>query len=228
MATILVVEDDEHTRILTKARLKSRYDVLVAENGEEALEIFYENKIDLIVADVMMPKMDGFHLVRQLRKEKESVPVILLTAKSAFEDKREGFQMGTDDYLTKPVNYEELIWRIQSLLRRANIHSEQMIRQDGLTLEEKKLTITRDASGESVELSPKEFALLYKMALAPGQIFTKDQLMTDIWGYDSDSEESTIKTHINRLRSKLMDFPELEVVTVRGLGYKFLWKSKSK
>ena len=220
MATILIVEDDKSTRILTLARLRPHYTCLTACDGEEAIDIFYKQHVDLILADVMMPNMDGYELVRTLREYKHDVPVILLTAKAAFEDKREGFSSGIDDYLTKPVNYEELLWHIEALLRRAGIHAEQKIEIGDVTVDASAYSIERKEDGHSAALPKKEFELLFKLLSSPGQIFTKEQLLEDIWGYETESDDSTIKTHINRLRSKLKEFHEFEIVTVRGLGYK--------
>ena len=218
MATILVVEDDKHIRLLTTARLKPHYTVLTACDGEEALDVFYKQHVDLIVADIMMPNMDGYELVKCLREYKQNVPVIFLTAKSAFEDKRKGFSSGIDDYMTKPVNYEELLWRIEALLRRANINADQKITVGAVTADSTSYTVSR--GNERYELPKKEFELLYKLLSYPNMIFTKDQLLEDIWGMETDTNDSTIKTHINRLRNRFKGWDEFEIVTVRGLGYK--------
>lgn len=234
MATILVVEDDKNTRLLTTARLKPHYDVVTACDGEEALDLFYKQHIDLIVADIMMPNMDGYELVRTLREYRQEVPVIMLTAKQTFEAKKEGFLTGTDDYMTKPVNYEELLWRIEALLRRAKINTDRRITIGSVTVNADNYTVIRascaDAppaatgaacsAAERLALPKKEFELLYKLLSYPDVIFTKDQLLEDIWGYDTDSDENTIKTHISRLRSKFDGWKEFEIVTIRGLGYK--------
>ena len=219
MATILVVEDDKSTRILTRARLKPYYNVILASDGLEALDKFYENPVDLVLADVMMPNMDGFELVRSLREYNHNVPVILLTAKTSFEDKREGFSTGIDDYMTKPVNYEELLWRIEALLRRAGINSTRKITISDVTLDEQALTVTR-GSQPPITLPKKEFELLYKLLSYPGQIFTRDQLLESIWGLDTETNDSTVKTHINRLRNRFGDWTEFQIITIRGLGYK--------
>lgn len=230
MATILVVEDDKNTRLLTTARLKPHYDVVSACDGEEALDIFYSQHIDLIVADIMMPNMDGYELVRTLREYKQDVPVIMLTAKQTFEDKKQGFSTGTDDYMTKPVNYEELLWRIEALLRRAKINTDRKITLGPVTVNAENYTVSRSCSGsctddsasaaEQISLPKKEFELLYQLLSYPDMIFTKDQLLSDIWGYDTDSDDNTIKTHISRLRSKFDGWNEFTIVTIRGLGYK--------
>ena len=217
MANILVVEDDKNTRILTKARLKPLYNVVEACNGEEAIDIFYGQHIDLVVADVMMPVMDGYELVRCLRKYKQNVPIILLTAKVEFEDKKIGFSTGIDDYLTKPVNYEELLWRIEALLRRSNINADQKITIGDVIVDATNYSVNR--SDQSIQLPKKEFELLFKLLSYPNIIFTKDQLLEEIWGLDTETDDSTIKTHISRLRNKFLDWNEFQIVTIRGLGY---------
>ena len=229
MATILVVEDDKHTRMLTVARLKPHYMVLEAEDGEKALDIFYNQHVDLIVADIMMPNMDGYELVRTLRAYKQDVPVIMLTAKQTFDDKKTGFATGIDDYMTKPVNYEELLWRMEALLRRAKIYAEKKIEIGSVTLSEASYTVQRKNEGgqiEQVQLPKKEFELLYKLLSYPNQIFTKEQLLEEIWGYDSDSDDTTVKTHISRIRNRFAEWQEFSIVTIRGLGYKAEYKKE--
>ena len=218
MSTILVVEDDRNTRLLTVARLKSYFDVKSASDGLAALDILYQNKIDLIVADVMMPHMDGYSLLRTLREENNDIPILLLTAKQSFEDKREGFKSGTDDYMTKPVNYEELMWRIDALLRRAQIATEKKIVIGSIIIDSTSYTIS--FNDQVIELPKKEFELLFKLLSYPNIIFTKQQLIEEIWGFDTESSEDTLKTHISRLRSKLKECEEFEIVTIKGLGYK--------
>lgn len=218
MVTILVVEDNEHTRLLTEARLKKYYDVVVAENGSEALNIFYERSIDLIVSDIMMPEMDGYELVRHLRDNKENVPVIFLTAKSTFEDKKEGFDLGIDDYITKPIDYEELLLRIKALLRRANIQDKMKIIIGKFIMDENDYSIIYN--NKYIELTKKEFELLFKLLSYPNHVMTKMQLLESVWGYESNSSEDTIKTHINKIRNKLGDIKEFEILSVKGLGYK--------
>ena len=218
MSTILVVEDDRNTRLLTVARLKSYFDVKSASDGLAALDILYQNKIDLIVADVMMPHMDGYSLLRTLREENNDIPILLLTAKQSFEDKREGFKSGTDDYMTKPVNYEELMWRIDALLRRAQIATEKKIVIGSIIIDSTSYTIS--FNDQVIELPKKEFELLFKLLSYPNIIFTKQQLIEEIWGFDTESSEDTLKTHISRLRSKLKECNEFEIVTIKGLGYK--------
>ena len=218
MATILIVEDNKNTQLLTAARLKTHFNILTADDGLEALDIIYDKHIDLVVADIMMPNMDGYELLKRLRGENYTMPVLLLTAKQSFEDKREGFDSGSDDYMTKPVNYDELLLRINALLRRAGIASERKITVGTVTVDSAAYTVKSDAV--SLELPKKEFEILYKLLSYPGMIFTKNQLLNEVWGYDSDSTEDTVKTHISRLRNKLQGFSDFEVVTVKGLGYK--------
>jgi DNA-binding response OmpR family regulator len=224
MTTILVVEDDRNTRLLTVARLKPYFEVFSSSNGLEALDILYAKHIDLIVADIMMPDMDGYELLKTLRQDKNNLPVLLLTAKQAFEDKREGFSLGTDDYMTKPVNYEELMWRINALLRRSRIAAEKRIVVGSIIVD--SLTYTVVTHGQTIELPKKEFELLFKLLSYPNVIFTRRQLLDEIWGIDSESGEDTIKTHINKLRNKFKDVNEFEIVTIKGLGYKAEIKEK--
>lgn len=218
MATILIAEDDRNIQLLVAARLKSQYAVVCADDGLEALNIIESQKIDLLIADIMMPKMDGFRLVQTIRENGFTLPVLMLTAKQSFDDKKTGFSSGTDDYMTKPVNYEELQWRIEALLRRARIASDNKIVIGSVTLSLSTYTVAK--GDQTTELPKKEFDLLYKLLSYPGQIFTKNQLLDEIWGYDSESGEDTVKTHISRLRNKFQDIDEFQIITVKGLGYK--------
>ena len=218
MVTIMIVEDNEHTRLLTEARLRKFYNVVVCENGKKAFDVFYERQIDLIVADIMMPEMDGYELVKALRDDKQEVPVIFLTAKSTFEDKRKGFDLGVDDYVTKPIDYEELLLRIKALLRRANISNKMKICIDKFEMDENDYSVIYD--GKFIELTKKEFELLFKLLSYPNRVMTKMQLLEDIWGYESNSSEDTIKTHINKIRNKIGNIDEFTIVAVKGLGYK--------
>jgi Response regulators consisting of a CheY-like receiver domain and a winged-helix DNA-binding domain len=218
LATILIAEDDENVRLLVSHRLKSQYAILVAGDGREALDIMQSERVDLLIADIMMPRMDGFELVQNLRRRGFETPVLMLTANQSFDAKRSGFRSGTDDYMTKPVNFEELSWRIQALLRRAKVASGDRLERGGVALDPTSYTIsTKDLS---VELSKKEFELLFKLLSSPGRIYTKSQLMDDIWGRDSESGEETVKTHVSRLRNKIRDFEGIEIVAVKGIGYK--------
>ena len=226
MVTILVVEDNEHTRMLTEARLKKYYNVITAENGSIALNIFYDKQIDLIVADIMMPTMDGYEMVKHLRDNNENVPVIFLTAKSTFEDKKQGFDLGVDDYVTKPIDYEELLLRIKALLRRANIANKLKINIGNFSMDENDYSVTYN--NKIIELTKKEFELLFKLLSYPNHVMTKIQLLESIWGYESNSSEDTIKTHINKIRNKLSDIKEFDIVSVKGLGYKVVINNEEK
>jgi DNA-binding response OmpR family regulator len=219
MINILVVEDDEHTLRFLQDVLKSNgYSPFLAENGEAALDVLAEQHIDLMIVDIMMPKMDGYELTRRLREYNYMLPILMVTAKQLPEDKREGFRVGTDDYMTKPYDVVELLLRVKALLRRAQIVNAHKIEIGKVTLDYDALTVTRE---EDVQmLPPKEFYLLYKLLSYPGQIFTRAQMMDEIWGMDTESADNTVNVHINRLRSRFGDYPEFEIVTVRGLGYK--------
>ena len=218
MATVLVAEDEKNLQLLIQAQLKPYYTVLTADNGEEALAIIESQHIDLLIADIMMPKMDGIELLKELRRDGFQFPVLLLTAKQTIMDKREGFKTGADDYLTKPVIYEELLLRIEALLRRAHISAEQKIIIGDVTVDSATYTLSDKVT--SLALPKKEFELLFKLLSYPGQIFTRNQLLDEIWGFDSESSEDTIKTHMNRLRNKCKSFEVFQLTTVKGLGYK--------
>lgn len=218
MAVILVVEDNKNTQLLTQARLSPYYDVVLAQDGFEAIDLIYARHIDLIISDIMMPNMDGMELLGRVRSEGFNTPVMFLTAKQAFQDKREAYGSGVDDFITKPVDYDELLLRISALLRRAKIATERQIKVGKLCIDEAEYTVTYD--GEPITLSKKEFDLLYKFLSYPGKIFTKKQLLDEVWGIDSECTEDTIKTHINRLRNKLEHCSEIEIVTIKGFGYK--------
>ena len=222
MAKILIVEDDENLRMLMTMRLKSRYEVVSCPDGASALARYEEGGIDLIVTDVMMPGLDGYALVESVRSLGHNTPVIILTAKDGISDKGRGFAVGTDDYMTKPVNFEVLIWRLDALLRRSKIANEGRITIGEVVVDKQSFTVTR---GEEVfELPTKEFQLLYLLLSYPGKIFTKENILDSVWGYSSESDEFTVRTHINRLRNKFEHFPEFEIVTIRGVGYKAVIK----
>lgn len=218
MITVLVIEDDCSTRLVTKLHLKDEYNVVEASNGVEALEKLEHQKADLVIADVMMPKMDGYEFVKQFRMMDKTTPVLMMTAKKEWEDKKNGFAIGIDDYMTKPVHYEELQWRVRALLRRSQIHMEKKITIGELIISEEDNTVSRGK--ERITLPKKEFDLLFKLLSYPKKVFTTTQLLDDIWGYETDSDETTVRTHINRLRKRFASYPEFEIVTVRGLGYR--------
>lgn len=218
MAVVLVAEDTKPVQLLTAAQLKPYFDVVCADDGLAAWDILTSRHIDILVADIMMPRMDGYELLRKIRAEKMDTPVLLLTAKQTIEDKREGFDAGTDDYLTKPVDYDELLMRINALLRRAKIKSDRSITLGKFTIDQEKLTA--EYNGSDLQLSRKEFDLLYKFLSYPGKIFTKSELLETVWGSEANCTEDTIKTTINRLRNKLSVCTEFELITIKGFGYK--------
>lgn len=223
MFQILVVEDDKNTRLLFKAVLQSEnYCVFTAENGVEALEVMDREHIDLVVLDIMMPRMDGYEFTHTLRESNNDLPILMVSAKQLPVDKQRGFLVGTDDYMTKPVDETEMLLRIKALLRRARIVSERKIVIGNVTLDYDSLTVTRNA--ECIELPQKEFLLLYKLLSYPGKIFTRIQLMDEIWGADSSTGWETVTVHIGRLRKRFEDWEEFEIVSVRGLGYKAVKK----
>ena len=223
MFQILVVDDDKNTRMLLRAVLEAEnYSVLTADNGEEALKVLDANHIDLVVLDVMMPKMDGYEFTRTLRQSDNTLPILMISAKQLPADKKRGFLVGTDDYMTKPLDEEELLLRIKALLRRARIVSERKIVVGDAVLDYDSLTVSR--KGEVQELPQKEFLLLYKLLSYPGKIFTRIQLMDEIWGADSETGWETVTVHIGRLRKRFENWPEFEIVSVRGLGYKAVKK----
>lgn len=218
MIKVLIVEDDSSTRLVTKLYLKNEYHILEASNGLEGLEILEHNRVNLIIVDVMMPHMDGYEFAKQLRMVDKTIPILLLTAKKDWQDKKKGFALGIDDYMTKPVNYEELLWRVRALLRRAQINSEKKIMVGDVIVNEDSNMVIRGE--EHITLPKKEFELLFKLLSYPNKVFTTSQLLDDIWGYESDSDETTVRTHINRLRKRFAGYQEFGIVTVRGLGYK--------
>ncbi len=219
MFRILVVDDDKHTRMLLRAYLEGEnYTVLTAANGEDALAVMDQEYVDLVVLDVMMPKMDGYSFTRLLRESNNNLPILMISAKQLPEDRKKGFLVGTDDYMTKPIDEEELLLRIKALLRRAQIAAERKIVIGDVTLDYDSLTVRRP--GEEMELPQKEFLLLYKLLSYPGKIFTRIQLMDEIWGAESNSGWETVTVHIGRLRKRFQDWPEFELEAVRGLGYK--------
>lgn len=219
MVNILLVDDNEKIRKLMEIYLKQEgYHVLQAENGEEALEVLAELNADLIIADIMMPEMDGYELTKALRDAQFNMPILMVTAKDTFIDKKTGFGLGADDYMTKPVDMEELILRVKALLRRSKISSDKQIKIGSLVLDDESLEVRTPS--ETIILPKKEFYLLYKLLSYPKRIFTRQELMDDIWGFDSDADERTVDVHIKRLREKFGALSEFEIVTVRGLGYK--------
>jgi DNA-binding response OmpR family regulator len=223
MFHILIVDDDKNTRRLYQAVLENEgYQVFPAENGNAALDVMDKEHIDLVVADIMMPGMDGYEFTRTLRETNNSLPILMVSAKQLPEDKKKGFLVGTDDYMTKPVDEEEMLLRIKALLRRAKIVSEHRIVIGEVVLDYDSYTVTK--KDQVIELPQKEFLLLYKLLSYPGKIFTRIQLMDEIWGSDSESGWETVTVHIGRLRKRFEGWEEFEIQSVRGLGYKAVRK----
>lgn len=219
MVNILVVEDDKHTRKLLETILKREgYSVFKAEDGLKALEVLEDHHIDLIILDIMMPNMDGYEFAKELRDSGCIIPILMATAKHLPEDKKKGFIVGTDDYMTKPIDIEEMLLRIKALLRRSQIVNSKKLIIGEVTLDYDTLTVTR--GDEKQTLPQKEFYLLYKLLSYPDKIFTRIQLMDEIWGMETESSDVTVNVHINRLRRRFDSYPEFEILSVRGLGYK--------
>ncbi|MGM9975095.1 MAG: response regulator transcription factor [Clostridiaceae bacterium] len=219
MLTILVVEDDKNLRKLMTAYLEQEgYKVITASNGVEALAIIDKHHIDLLVSDIMMKNMDGYELVSSLREAGFTLPILMVTAKESFEDKKKGFQLGTDDYMVKPINMQEMLLRVAALLRRAQINNERKLVIGEIVLDQDTLTVKTPE--EIYELPKKEFYLLYKLLSYPKKIFTRQQLMDEIWGMESEADERTVDVHIKRLREKFEYLDEFKIITIRGLGYK--------
>ena len=223
MFHILVADDDKHTRILMKAILESDgYTVYLAEDGEKALEVLDKEHIDLVVLDIMMPKIDGYEFTRILREGNSTLPVLMVSARNLPSDKHMGFIAGTDDYITKPFDEQELLLRIKALLRRSKIVSEQQIIIGEVVVDYNSMTVSRQ--GKVQELPQKEFMLLYKLLSYPNQIFTRIQLMDEIWGNDSETGWETVTVHIGKLRKRFENWDEFRIESVRGLGYKAVRK----
>ena len=223
MFHILVVDDDKNTRMYFEAVLKNNgYTVTAAENGEDALEVMDKEHIDLVVLDIMMPRMDGYEFTRTLRACDNNLPILMVSAKQLPVDKNKGFAVGTDDYMTKPINQDEFLYRSKALLRRAKIANERKIVVGDVILDYDSLTVTK--GDEVQELPQKEFMLLYKLLSYPGKIFTRIQLMDEIWGAESETGWETVTVHVGRLRKRFEGWGEFEIESVRGLGYKAVKK----
>ena len=225
MFNILVVEDDKNLRkLITTYLQRYKYNTYEATNGEEALNVLDQSYIDLIVSDIMMPKMDGYELIKSLREAKYDVPILIITAKSEIEDKKEGFLLGADDYMVKPIDIEEMLLRVQVLLRRSKSASEKKIQIGDLLLNYNQLSVIK--KDKVYNLAQKEFYLLYKLLSTPNTIFTRQELIEEVWGLESDSDYRTVDVHIKRIREKMKDVDEFEIVTIRGIGYKAIIHEK--
>lgn len=222
MFHILVVEDDPHARKLMQTVLEQNgYSVLTAKNGVEALEVMDSKHVDLVVLDVMMPRMDGYEFTKELRDGGSDLPILMVTARETPSDVKRGFIIGTDDYMTKPVDEEEMLLRIAALLRRSRIASEKKLTVGETVLDYNSYTVT--VGDRRYELPQKEFLLLFKLLSYQNKIFTRRQLMDEIWDMDSSSDERTVDVHINRLRDKFRDSSDFQIITMRGLGYKAVY-----
>lgn len=219
MFDILVAEDDfKLNQIYCSALQDADFHTFAAYNGEEAMALVAEHPMDLIISDIMMPGIDGYTLTKYLRKEYPEMPILMISAKEGFADKRDGFLAGIDDYMVKPVDLNEMLLRVQALLRRAKIVTERKLTVGETILRYDSYSVEFD--GKTVEIPQKEFLVLYKLMSYPNRTFTRRQLMDEFWGWESDSEERTVDVHINRLRERLRDCRDLRIDTVRGLGYR--------
>lgn len=223
MFKIIVAEDEPDIRALyAKVLRQNGYDVLEAVDGEEVLTLLGNHNTDLIISDVMMPRMDGFELVASLRQIHTTIPILLITAKDSFLDLQKGFLTGADDYMTKPININEMVIRVQALLRRSQMNAEQRCSIGSTTLDYNSFSVT---CGSKDQILPqKEFLLLFKLLSNPGRAFTRLQLMDDVWGYDTETDPHTVDVHIARLRNRFFDNPDFEIQTIRGMGYRVVKK----
>ena len=218
MFQIMVVEDDINARRLMQAVIEQNgYEAIPASDGAEALALMDKKHVDLIVLDVMMPHMDGYTLARELRSTGNNVPILMVTARQSAKDKKEGFLAGTDDYMVKPVDEEEMLWRIEALLRRYCSRADRHLTVGATVLDRGSLQVVTPQG--TWQLTAKEFLLLYKLLSYPRTLFTKRQLIDDIWDLDSDVDEHTVEVYISRLREKFRDNPDFELRTIRGFGY---------
>ena len=219
MFHVLVVDDDKNTRFLISETLKTEgYTVFTANNGEEGLSVMSKEHIDVVIVDIMMPKMNGYEFTQELRNASMDLPVLMVSAKQLPEDRKKGFVAGIDDYMSKPIDPEELLLRIKALLRRANLVSESKLTIGDVVLDYNAYTVT--GHGQTQELPQKEFLLLYKLLSYPDKIFTRIQLMDEIWGMDCETGWETVTVHIGRLRKRFEGWSEFEIESIRGLGYK--------
>lgn len=219
MLKILIAEDDRELRkLFAHVLIKNGYTVKEVSDGKQALDAVYSEYFDMIISDIMMPVMDGYELVQSLREAGNNTPVMMITAKDAFDDMRLGFLSGTDDYMVKPINVNEMVLRVGALLRRAQMISERRLTLGRTVLECDSFTVSDGQ--QSVTLPQKEFMLFFKMASYPGRIFTRQQLMDEVWGYDTESDSHTVDVHIGRLRDRFKNNTDFKIVTMRGVGYK--------
>ena len=225
MFHILVIDDDKNIRFFIKEALElNNYTVYQAKNGKEGLNIYNNNHIDLIIVDIMMPGMDGYEFTKEVRGNNSQLPILMVSAKQLSEDRKKGFLVGIDDYMTKPLDLEELLLHVKALLRRYEIESEQKLIVNGMVLDYSLYTVKYKE--DVIELPQKEFMLLFKLLSSSNKIFTRIQLMDEIWGYECETGWETLTVHINRLRKKFEKWDLFEIISVRGLGYKAVIKSE--
>lgn len=221
MFSILVCEDDFAIKTMISTKLKQEnYSVYTAQNGQEALNLMEKQQIDLVISDIMMPEMDGYEFVQTLRETKYTLPILMITAKSQLESLEAAFKLGVDDYMVKPLRLEELVLRVKALLRRSQLEADKVLTFTHTRLDYNALTMTDLTTGEQVQIPPKEFFLLYKLLSHPEKIFTRLDLLDDIWGMEEDYDERLVDACIKRLRQKLKANEDFDIITVRGLGYK--------
>lgn len=223
MFHILVVEDDKELRELFCSILEENgYTSIPAIDGLNAFDVLENRFVDLVITDVMMPRMDGFSFIKNLRDAKYTMPVLIITAKESIADKREGFRIGTDDYMVKPIDVDEMTWRVKALLRRSQMVSQRKVKIGKTVLDCDSMAVRYE--GKEITLPQKEFYLLFKLVASPNRIFTRRQIMDEIWGVDSEADPHTLEVHISRLRDRIKDNQDFDIVTVRGLGYKAVTK----
>lgn len=227
MLKILVVDDEINIRNLFKIRLENEgYEVYTAKDGLEALDVVYNNIIDMCIVDVMMPNLDGNSFVKKIRSENFNMPIIMVTAKGELDDKIEAFDSGIDDYMTKPIEFDELLLRMKALFRRAKIVTDKKIVIGDTVLEYDALTITNNKLNLNVTLTKKEFSILYKLLSYPERTFTKGQLFDEFWGLDNYGDVEAVKVYISKIRSIIEPFPEIDIATIRGIGYRGIKKNE--
>ena len=223
MFNILVIDDDKNIRFVMKEVLEAnQYNVFTAQNGEDAFSVLQNEHIDLAIVDIMMPQMDGYEFTKELRSFNQELPVLMVSAKQLPEDRKKGFTSGIDDFMSKPIDTEELLLHIKALLRRYKINSERKIKIGEVELDYDSFTVT--GHNQTIELPQKEFLLLFKLLSSPNKIFTRIQLMDEIWGADCETDADTVTVHIGRLRKRFDDWNEFSIESIRGLGYKAVKK----
>lgn len=227
MLKILIVDDEINIRNLFKIRLENEgYEVYTAKDGLEALDVVYDNIIDMCIVDVMMPNLDGNSFVKKIRSENFNMPIIMVTAKGELDDKIEAFDSSIDDYMTKPIEFDELLLRMKALFRRAKIVTDKKIVIGDTVLEYDTLTITNNKLNLNVTLTKKEFSILYKLLSYPERTFTKGQLFDEFWGLDNYGDVDAVKVYISKIRSIIEPFPEIDIATIRGIGYRGIKKDE--